>query len=254
MSRRCSYCWERGHNKRTCPSRPQRQIDFDKQWMKKPGRKAGTQTQCSYCGLYGHNRRTCVHLKRKKAQALSCVEGSVRRALSAFQEYGLGVGAMFTQTSSWRQNETATYLVTGDKLEASVSYREDRYRVNCAYSSHAWSRHHAPAFRVHINAMKMCGHENRPIRTESSQVRVYNDLREKQQITNSEHLRHFEECNNKWLGKSHAPFSHALVERLQERARYEVEEYYRDKDNQHPDFSDEHFILAEQAHFEQFGH
>ena len=91
---RCSYCGDYGHNRRTCAHRPQKSKDFDKQWMRKAGRKAGTQTQCSYCGLYGHNRRTCVHLKRKKAQALSCIEGSVRRALSAFQEYGLGVGAM----------------------------------------------------------------------------------------------------------------------------------------------------------------
>lgn len=253
---RCSYCGDYGHNRRTCAHRPQKSKDFDKQWMRKAGRKAGTQTQCSYCGLYGHNRRTCVHLKRKKAQALSCIEGSVRRALSAFQEYGLGVGAMFTQTSSWYKDETATYLVTGDKFEASVTYREDRYRVGCehTYASHAWSRHHAPAFRVHINAMKMCGHENRPIRTESSQVRVYNDLREKQLITNTDYIRNFEDCNNKWLGKSPAPFSDAVAERLQERARYEVEEYYRNKETKHPEFSDEYFILSEQAHFEQFGH
>jgi len=249
---RCSYCGDYGHNRRTCSHRPQKSKDFDKQWMNKPGRKAGTQTQCSYCGLYGHNRRTCVHLKRRKAQALGSIEGCVRQALAAFQEYGLGVGALFTEKSSW-YNESATYLVTGDKIEANVTYREDRYRTDCGYNNNSWSRRPVPAFRVHVNAAKMYGHENRPIRTESSQVRVFSDLREKQQITNSEHLRHFEECGKKWVGKSHTPFSHALVERLQERARYEVEEYYRNKDNQHPDYSDEYFILSEQAHFEEFG-
>lgn len=50
---RCSYCYQHGHNKRTCPSRPRDEIAHEKAIVHK------TTRTCSVCGEIGHNAKTC---------------------------------------------------------------------------------------------------------------------------------------------------------------------------------------------------
>ena len=66
---RCGHCYERGHNKRSCPSlkeRMQQRLAANPddwratEYFKK--NKAGKVRRCTYCNLKGHNRRTCVNL------------------------------------------------------------------------------------------------------------------------------------------------------------------------------------------------
>ena len=137
MSVRCGYCGTYGHNARTCPERTEESKKFSESWYKKPGRKKGSSTMCSYCGLSGHNRRTCPHLKRRKQEALKSIEGSVSRALLEFQSWGAGIGALFELTDYWRENK-ASYMVTGDKFEASVTYREENYRETDPSGEISW--------------------------------------------------------------------------------------------------------------------
>ena len=187
----------------------------------------------------GHNRRTCPHLKRRKQEALKTIEGSISRALLEFQCHGAGVGALFEQKLFWREL-TGSYMVTGDKMEAGVTYQEERFREQEPVSGEIyWSKYEVPTFRVWIGAKKMFGEEEAPVRCEVSKVFVYND--NERQFAGLHHLRPFakEDCNNKWLAKSSTSFPSAVAERLRERAVHEVNEYYRNKENKHPHFGED---------------
>ena len=234
MSVRCGYCGKYGHNARTCPHRTEESKKFSESYYKKQGRKKGSSTMCSYCGLLGHNRRTCPHLKRRKQEALKTIEGSISRALLEFQSWGAGVGALFELTDYWRENK-ASYMITGDKIEASVTYREERYRNG----DEGWSRNQVPTFRVSVNAAKMFGSERSAVRTEVSKVFIHNE--KDKQIAGLHHLIPFakEDCNNKWLGKTSNPFPSVVAERLRDIAVREVNDYYRNKENKHPEFGDD---------------
>lgn len=248
MARYCGHCGNSGHNRRTCPERPEEHKRIDATWHMKPGRKKGSRTICSYCGLQGHNRRTCVHLKRRKLQATRFIESSVKRALSALPEYGLGVGAMYVQSSYWKDNNT-TYVLTGDKLYFHVNYREERYYTECGTTT---TKCHleAPTFNFQVDGHKVYG--DGWVREETVKLSVHNDLQESLQVLDSRHLRAFqrEDCRNKWLGKSSTPFSKEVYDRLVERATNEVNEYYRRTDNTHPNFGLYNSLNAEQAEFE----
>jgi hypothetical protein len=63
---RCSYCGARGHNKRTCPSRPVEQKEYERQYHNIPRGPSGTVTRtCSVCGEEGHNAKTCPTKKQQ---------------------------------------------------------------------------------------------------------------------------------------------------------------------------------------------
>ena len=239
MSVRCGYCRKYGHNARTCPHRTEESKKFSESYYKKPGRKKGSSTMCSYCGLLGHNRRTCPHLKRRKQEALKTIEGSIGRALSEFQAYGAGVGALFESKLFWREL-TGSYMVTGEAFESGVSYQEERFRETEPTSGEvSWSRYDVPTFRVWIGAKKMFGQDEAPVRCEVSKVFVYND--NERQFVGLHHLRPFaqEDCNNKWLAKSSTSFPDAVAERLRDIAAREVNDYYRNKENRHPHFAED---------------
>lgn len=239
MSVRCGYCGKYGHNSRTCPERTEKSKEWSESHYKKQGRKKGSTTMCSYCGLIGHNRRTCPHLKRRKQEALKTIEGSVSRALLEFQSWGAGVGALYEETTYWKES-TASYMITGDKLEAGVTYREERYREgDDGWGNTSWSRNQVPTFRIWVNATKMFGDDRAPVRTEVSKVFVHSD--EDRQIAGLHHLIPFakESCNNKWLGKSSNSFPSVVAERLRDIAVREVNDYYSNKENKHPEYANE---------------
>ena len=246
----CGHCGRSGHNRRTCPERPEEHKKIDATWHMKPGRKKGSRTICSYCGLQGHNRRTCVHLKRRKLLATRSIESSVKRALSTFPEYGLGVGAMYSMSSYWKDHNT-TYILTGDMLDINVDYREERYYTEYDTNSPTVKCHlESPTFKFQLDGRKVYG--DGWDREEAVKLSVHNNLKDGQQTLDSRHIRAFqiEDCRNKWLGKSSTEFSKAVYDRLVERAAKQVEEYYRNKDNKHPEFGYPGMIEAEQLQFE----
>ena len=100
MARHCSYCGQKGHNRRTCPHRSDEAKAFDKQYMRKSGRRKGSSTQCSYCGGFGHNRRTCPLLKSDKAWVISQTSVIVRSAIENLSRIGCGVGFL-QKTHRW---------------------------------------------------------------------------------------------------------------------------------------------------------
>ncbi len=136
MARYCGHCGRKGHNRRTCPYRSDEAKEFDKTYMRKPGRRKGSSTQCSYCGGIGHNRRTCQLLKSDRAWVVKQSEVVVRSALENLSLVGCGVGFL-QKTARWGDTclgihtgiirADFRYAKTCDDSERDLDHGERRY-------------------------------------------------------------------------------------------------------------------------------
>ncbi len=127
----CSYCYERGHNRRSCPKiteNVQREYDEARQWlanaendpdsnnvdywikrldghakelMKRTGVDPRTgekvkknNTTCGYCYEQGHNRRSCPKRKADRAAAIASTAAMRAAASEYVKARGIGVGAI----------------------------------------------------------------------------------------------------------------------------------------------------------------
>ena len=244
MSNYCGYCGKRGHNKRTCPERPEEQKAIDKKWMKKSGPRKGSQSQCSYCGLYGHNRRTCRHLAHIRDNALISARQCVREALSTLSDFGVGPGALYEVTDSWR-GLGATYIIDG---EVSVSFNEE-YRMGADFM-YAKEEGVHPTFHFHPKGQKVYGEWSRE-RDSTAEIAVHYDVARRRTVKKCKTLLTFgtEESypRTKSLGKSNAKFSEEQVEKLVEWAQRLVSQHYKRKDVKHEHALDESRLETIQA-------
>ena len=121
----CSYCYERGHNRRSCPQITQRVRDrYDRavrelaanpddayyiQYVEdrakeltkrtgvdpRTGKKAKKKnTTCGYCYEQGHNRRSCPQRKADRLAAHGATSALRTRAVEYKKTKGLGIGAI----------------------------------------------------------------------------------------------------------------------------------------------------------------
>lgn len=135
----CGYCYNQGHNKRSCLKLKAHIAENPDSWqaVKAARNQASYVTRkCSYCQESGHNRRTCETLKSdvlraKKVNKFWCVK------LSDFmKEEGLGIGALVEFPGGWRNNcEPVLGMVIGFNWSAANftgernSYTGDFIRV-----------------------------------------------------------------------------------------------------------------------------
>jgi len=115
---RCSYCHQRGHNKRTCPTLTARMkvrhdehiaaghtdtwaIQQYKDRIKPKGTKKANQ-QCGYCGDYGHTRRKCEKLQQDMDWYIMHHNVLVKVAHDYIVNSPVGIGSLFTtKESKW---------------------------------------------------------------------------------------------------------------------------------------------------------
>jgi len=117
---RCSYCYQTGHNSRTCPTKNDhlkqhyekaiqqgdyRADRFRQEYEARTGRnintgavlpkqKKVTKVNCGYCGRQGHTRRTCRFLKSDR-KVFAEVSKFTRKAMwEKLVNYGVGVGSL----------------------------------------------------------------------------------------------------------------------------------------------------------------
>ena len=114
----CRECYQKGHNRRTCPKLTERikqyaenendpeghytqkyakrtGLNLDGTKVSKAKRAANKGTRrCTYCGTRGHNRRTCPILAKNKAGAVGENREFRAKLLEEMKECGLGVGAL----------------------------------------------------------------------------------------------------------------------------------------------------------------
>ena len=95
---RCSVCYEKGHNKTSCPT-------LRKAWEEDPTSYQGRQWQrildrkakpkvCSYCGTTGHTRAGCDIAKKHKAQFQMDLNLWRKALVKWMSDTGLGIGAL----------------------------------------------------------------------------------------------------------------------------------------------------------------
>jgi len=124
-SKECSYCYNTGHNRTTCPVRKKRveqlrltdpenwavySYDRDQARLKQSRERAVRNRKCSFCGKPGHNRRGCPSLKAAK-QACYEANRSFRPVLLEYMtRIGLAPGALMVRSESEFDFESRTYV------------------------------------------------------------------------------------------------------------------------------------------------
>ena len=125
---RCSYCYESGHNRSSCPKYAEaieniRKESGDDHYAvaaydrKKAKRKASAKERsCSYCSAKGHNRTTCPELKAHIAES-QVKNAAFRKAIyERMKAHGVGLGA----------------IISTDRFMGRVDpddYTSERYRI-----------------------------------------------------------------------------------------------------------------------------
>ena len=121
----CSYCYNTGHNKTTCPVRKKRveqlrltdpenwavySYDQDQSRLEESRRRAVRNRKCSFCERPGHNRRGCPSLKAVK-QACYEANRSFRPVLLEYMtRIGLAPGALMVRSERDYNYDTRQYV------------------------------------------------------------------------------------------------------------------------------------------------
>ena len=102
---RCSYCYEKGHNKRSC----KKLIEYyeenpdcysAKRYKEKKAK--GKIRRCTYCNLKGHNRATCGHLKIAKEAYVKDVKKWRKAWIDWMVAEGYGIGSLLHCAPDYR--------------------------------------------------------------------------------------------------------------------------------------------------------
>ena len=124
-SRRCGYCYQTGHNQRTCPKKTEaikkrhdREVAdgrTDSYWIREyqkrvapkgtKGKKVKNQT-CGYCRTHGHTRRKCLVLESDKALYAKHHNMIVDICHDYIQKSPIGIGSLFCSTGEvWEKTQ-----------------------------------------------------------------------------------------------------------------------------------------------------
>lgn len=155
---RCSYCYDRGHNKRTCPERLERlKRNFEheheksqssqdhysgyyaRQIAKMTGVNPATGEKrvrrdesrgrtCTYCKDYGHNRRTCQTLKSDLARYAVLTREARQQVRDWALQDGVGVGAMVKYKQYGYEEDATLMMVEALDLQC-THHRQRSYNV-----------------------------------------------------------------------------------------------------------------------------
>ena len=144
---RCSWCYEKGHNRRGCQHlkkhwqdilEDSNSSDYQKgraraYFAKKErlAKKAAETRRCGYCGIPGHNRKTCKVLKHDMNQIKVATINYRKQFFDAAKSSGLSEGTLV----SFKEDEGNT---TEQNVLGIIS-EVDWNMVNTTYSSRSWS-------------------------------------------------------------------------------------------------------------------
>ena len=96
-SRRCGWCGQRGHNRRSCPELKKEIRDNPNGfWAEREKIKNANKSKrkCSYCSTEGHTKRTCEKLKLDRKAVAQ--KSSTWRAqfVTLCNDFGFGIGSL----------------------------------------------------------------------------------------------------------------------------------------------------------------
>ena len=149
---RCGFCYEYGHNSRTCPekkARLERNLEASKEdggrhaeyyanqiakmtgVNPETGEKRGRRDEsrgrvCSYCNERGHNRRTCETLKKDLARYAVMTREARQEVREWALQDGIGIGAMVKYKEYGYSNEDATLMMV-EAINLQATHARQRY-------------------------------------------------------------------------------------------------------------------------------
>jgi hypothetical protein len=98
--RRCGYCGDSGHNRRTCNRRSENSKKIDTSYYRKKS--------CGYCGNPGHTRPTCKQMDIDRDKWIGENAAYRKLVLEDIKKNGFGVGAVFGEV---RGDKKTAYMV-----------------------------------------------------------------------------------------------------------------------------------------------
>lgn len=112
----CSWCYNKGHNKRSCPKLAERaKADGADSWAGREharNKAKGKVKRCTYCNLKGHNRATCKALLGKAVEWRVLNADFRRQAAEGLLAAGYGTGAIIKHDgASWYLQGQALLLM-----------------------------------------------------------------------------------------------------------------------------------------------
>jgi len=105
---RCSYCYEKGHNRSGCPKLKedmQKRLEenpndyFAKEYFEKQKRRRTR--ACGYCQKPGHNRKTCPEAKIDRGVFIQRNQTAREKVLEWMKICGLGTGTLVKYETYW---------------------------------------------------------------------------------------------------------------------------------------------------------
>ncbi len=163
---RCRYCYQTGHNQRTCPKKTaalKKRHDFsieagetDSYWIRQyqeriapKGKKASQQT-CGYCRERGHTRRKCEALKGDMDWFVQHHNEHVRVAHDYIVNSPVGLGSLFRQKTKDYDYNTSSY-VNIDTLLVLTDFVIPLHTKKCGFAINATLTDPATGRSVGIN-------------------------------------------------------------------------------------------------------
>jgi len=124
---RCRYCYEAGHNQRSCPKMKEAAAANPNSYIADKV-AAYKHRACSYCNEPGHNKKTCKTFFTDYAEAIKRNALYRKQILEKMCKAGLGVGALL----EFRYNSDECALI--EKIEwDNITYleRSDIIKLTC---------------------------------------------------------------------------------------------------------------------------
>ena len=138
MTRQCSYCGERGHNRRTCPKidevikkNPDSYLARERQRREARQKIRVQQVQCSYCGGFGHNKAGCSDRKQALKYFSEWLPKWRELICNQIKKHKLGIGSLVKTTNReyfskkerrWKSADNLLYIITGYDLNQNPNY------------------------------------------------------------------------------------------------------------------------------------
>lgn len=137
MARRCGYCYDYGHNRRTCPTIKERiEANPDsylaRQEARKKTQRASSPRVCGWCSESGHNKRTCRKLETDRRTKRRQIREWRKKFVSQCQAIGFGVGSLL----KLRDPETVEDSYAANRLRE-LARDQGEYAIVTALSAQA---------------------------------------------------------------------------------------------------------------------
>jgi hypothetical protein len=128
----CGYCYNQGHNKRSCEQLKKYVEENPDSWTatKETRRKERQKTRtCGYCDTAGHNRATCANRKSHMHRAIRVNKEWCSRMVSHLKSMGIATGTLVQTPGDWRNDHTPqlAMIVGFNWMEASFLNASNTY-------------------------------------------------------------------------------------------------------------------------------